>query len=165
MKNQIKTLEIKNFKTIKDSKKIDCKRINIFIGKPNVGKSNILEAISLLGATYSQNKEKFLSDLIRYENFENLFYDNEIGNKIEVISNVGVTYIKYHSKLNLFDLIFASKKEFISEISGREENINDGRFGYPNYAIPRGTTKKSSPFQASINAVNNNLMHQFIPAQ
>lgn len=74
MKNPIKTLEIKNFKTIKDSKNINCKRINIFIGKPNVGKSNILEAISLLGATYSNARNKFLSDFICYENKNNQFF-------------------------------------------------------------------------------------------
>ncbi|RLF84116.1 hypothetical protein DRN48_06315, partial [Thermococci archaeon] len=43
----IKTLTIKNFKSIK-SLKLDCKRVNVFIGKPNVGKSNILEAIGIL---------------------------------------------------------------------------------------------------------------------
>jgi len=40
----IKTLEIKNFKSIKDLK-LDLRRINIFIGEPNTGKSNILETM------------------------------------------------------------------------------------------------------------------------
>src|SRR3972149_5291719 len=38
---------IKNFKSIKNLE-LNCKRINIFIGEPNTGKSNILEAIGLL---------------------------------------------------------------------------------------------------------------------
>ena len=38
----VKTLEVKNFKSIKHLK-LNCKRINIFIGEPNTGKSNILE--------------------------------------------------------------------------------------------------------------------------
>ena len=37
----IRTLEIKNFKSIKELR-LDCRRINIFIGEPNTGKSNIL---------------------------------------------------------------------------------------------------------------------------
>jgi AAA15 family ATPase/GTPase len=37
---EIKNLEIKNFKSVKHLK-LDCKRINLFIGEPNTGKSNI----------------------------------------------------------------------------------------------------------------------------
>ncbi|MCC6372490.1 MAG: AAA family ATPase, partial [Bacteroidia bacterium] len=48
MKNQINFVEIKNFKTIKHVK-FNTKKINLFVGKPNVGKSNLLEALSLLG--------------------------------------------------------------------------------------------------------------------
>ena len=43
----IKNLEIKNFKSIKHLK-LDCKRINLFIGEPNTGKSNILETLGIL---------------------------------------------------------------------------------------------------------------------
>ncbi|MGF2413915.1 MAG: AAA family ATPase, partial [Ferruginibacter sp.] len=45
---KIDNIEIKNFKSIRDAKINDCSRVNIFIGYPNVGKSNILEAIGLL---------------------------------------------------------------------------------------------------------------------
>jgi AAA15 family ATPase/GTPase len=43
----IKTIEIKNFKSIRHQKIEDCRRVNVFIGYPNVGKSNILEALGL----------------------------------------------------------------------------------------------------------------------
>lgn len=43
----IKRLGIKNFKSLKDIS-LECKRVNIFIGEPNTGKSNILEALGLL---------------------------------------------------------------------------------------------------------------------
>jgi AAA15 family ATPase/GTPase len=43
----ITKLGIKNFKSIKDLE-LDCKRVNVFIGEPNTGKSNILEALGLL---------------------------------------------------------------------------------------------------------------------
>jgi AAA15 family ATPase/GTPase len=39
-------LEISNFKLIKHLG-LDCKRINLFIGEPNTGKSNILEALGI----------------------------------------------------------------------------------------------------------------------
>lgn len=46
----IDKLSIKNFKSIK-SLSTDCKRINLFIGEPNSGKSNIREALGLLSLT------------------------------------------------------------------------------------------------------------------
>ena len=76
----IKTLTIKNFKSIK-SLKLDCKRINIFIGKPNVGKSNILEALGILSfGGYGGD----LRDFVRFENVANLFYDNDLNEVIEM---------------------------------------------------------------------------------
>ena len=37
--NFLNWVEIENFKSIKDFR-LDCKRVNVFIGKPNVGKFN-----------------------------------------------------------------------------------------------------------------------------
>ena len=69
----IKNLEIKNFKSIKHLK-LDCKRINLFIGEPNTGKSNILETLGLLSYTYYGNLENF----VRFENMNNLFYNGNL---------------------------------------------------------------------------------------
>ena len=52
MNNAITTLRIQNFKSIKDVE-MKPRRVNILIGEPNVGKSNILEAMSLLGGCSS----------------------------------------------------------------------------------------------------------------
>jgi len=58
--NQIKNIEIKNFKSIRHQTIDDCKRINVFIGYPNVGKSNILEGLSLISylSNYDQTSLK-----------------------------------------------------------------------------------------------------------
>lgn len=45
--NQFREISIKNYKSVKDVVLRDCRRYNILIGKPNVGKSNILEALAL----------------------------------------------------------------------------------------------------------------------
>jgi AAA15 family ATPase/GTPase len=66
----IKNLDIKNFKSIKHLE-LDCKRVNVFIGKPNTGKSNILESIGLFSIPYGK-----IEDFARFENMTNLFYDN-----------------------------------------------------------------------------------------
>jgi len=76
----IRTLKIQNFKSIKDLE-LECKRVNIFIGKPNVGKSNILEAIGILSfGGYGGS----LRDFVRFENIGNLFYDNDVNESIEI---------------------------------------------------------------------------------
>jgi AAA15 family ATPase/GTPase len=48
----IKNISIKNFKSIKDLE-FKAKRINLFIGKPNTGKSNILEALGIFTFEFS----------------------------------------------------------------------------------------------------------------
>ena len=69
----ITKLSIRNFKSIKELD-IDCARVNLFIGEPNTGKSNILEALGLL--SWSATKDLPLNDFVRFEYMENLFYDN-----------------------------------------------------------------------------------------
>ncbi|TAE10734.1 MAG: ATPase [Bacteroidetes bacterium] len=88
MENLINRLVIRNFKSIQHID-LPCKRVNVFIGAPNVGKSNILEAIGLLGFGYSQNEEKYLSDLIRYESLGDLFFEKQKKRVISVETNLG----------------------------------------------------------------------------
>lgn len=79
----IRSLKIQNFKSIKDLD-LECKRVNIFIGKPNVGKSNILEAIGVLSfGAYGGD----LRDFVRFENTANLFYDNELNNAVRILAD------------------------------------------------------------------------------
>jgi AAA15 family ATPase/GTPase len=82
MGDLVQTLHINNFKSIRDLH-LDCARINVFIGKPNAGKSNILEAISLLGAG-DHTKNKFMQDFIRYEFIYELFSNFDIQNPITI---------------------------------------------------------------------------------
>lgn len=101
MAHHIKTLLIENFKSIKHLELRDCATINIFVGKPNVGKSSILEALSLLG---NHAGERFFSDLVHYESLTNLFYDQEIQARvIEIYTNVGSCKLKYDPKANSFE--------------------------------------------------------------
>ncbi len=107
MENQIRNLEIQNFKSIKHLQ-LDCKRVNIFIGEPNVGKSNILEALSLLGACAVPESFK---DFVRFEHVSNLFYDNNLDStvlvKVKVWANQYKSELKYHHAqiftLSIFD--------------------------------------------------------------
>ena len=59
MSDFIDHIHISNFKSIRESEISDCKRINLIIGRPNVGKSNILESLSLFSTPYlTENTSK-----------------------------------------------------------------------------------------------------------
>lgn len=97
--NHITELYIENFKSIKQMG-IMPKRINIFVGKPNVGKSNILEALSLLGDSMIDRR------LIRFNHAYQLFYDNEEVNPIKVFTNKTSVFInKVNGGSSLFDFV------------------------------------------------------------
>jgi len=83
--NHIKTLEIQNFKSIKHLK-MDCNRINVFVGKPNVGKSNILEGLSLpiIFPIYLTDSSEQINLLIRNSVYSNLFFDNNTNEIIQI---------------------------------------------------------------------------------
>jgi AAA15 family ATPase/GTPase len=73
----IEKLSIQNFKSVKDLQ-LSCKRVNIFIGDPNSGKSNLLESFSLL------NKNNNLTDHVRFESVSQLFFDFDSTNEISI---------------------------------------------------------------------------------
>jgi AAA15 family ATPase/GTPase len=105
MNNPIKHLRIQNFKSIKDVT-IRPRRVNLLIGEPNVGKSNLLEAMSLLGATAYEQNERFLGSFIRYEEPRQLFYDNLVGNAVKVESNIAVAALGFSKVKKQFKYIF-----------------------------------------------------------
>ncbi len=123
MENRITNLEIKNFKSIKEAK-FDCKRINVFIGEPNVGKSNILEALSLFVSPTCALDIPILKDYIRYEKTSNLFYDNDRKNTISVKTNIGVVYLRFHlNSINAYDITIGPDDN-LPEIFKNSEAIN-----------------------------------------
>lgn len=116
MKNSIDRLKVSNFKSIKGIE-IQPRRINLFIGMPNVGKSNLIEALSLFSAPYSQ--EKGLQDLLRYENFANLFFDNDNKKNASVNTNLGSAVLTFNS-FNDCQLY-----HFTEELGNKLKNVSD----------------------------------------
>ena len=112
-------VEIQNFKSVKELR-LDCKRVNLIIGKPNVGKSNILEAISLFCAPLSetdsdeQRQARFMSAFLRYNAISNLFFDQDISQNIQLKTNLGFARLWYRFQDSLFNFYMGPK---ISEIS------------------------------------------------
>ncbi len=69
----IEKLQIQNFKSIKELD-LDCGRVNIFIGKPNAGKSNILEALGF--CSWLAYRDGPLREFVRYQTTSNIYYDD-----------------------------------------------------------------------------------------
>ena len=82
-------VEIKNFKSIKHIVLEDCKRVNLLIGKPNVGKSNILAALTAFSLPYTRyTKDKSLQRFMRCENETELFFNGDIKKDISIQTDV-----------------------------------------------------------------------------
>ncbi|MGC8581255.1 MAG: AAA family ATPase [Thermoplasmata archaeon] len=80
----IKNLHIKHFKSIDDIN-IECSKINVFIGEPNTGKTNILESIGFLSwLGFGNTTQTVLYDYIRYKYLYNLFYNNDVTKPFEI---------------------------------------------------------------------------------
>jgi len=121
MSTLIKNLHIQNFKSVRDLS-LNCDRINIFIGKPNAGKSNILEAVSLLGVNYyslKDNPPKLLETTIRYKSLIHLFNNFNIRNAISITTNN--TNVKIEESKSIESAFRFVSESLVSESTDREE--------------------------------------------
>ncbi len=111
MENDIKFLRIQNFKSLKDVT-LHPRRVNLIIGEPNVGKSNLLEAMTLLGGITYEQTEKFMGSFIRYEEPRQLFYDNLVGNTIKVETDRDVAVLLFDRGDKLFKYLFLNSSAY-----------------------------------------------------
>jgi len=102
MLNSLDHITIENFKSIQHLPIQNLNRINLFIGRPNVGKSNIIEALSLFSIPYlKENTSKKISNLIRVEAETELFYNGNIERDAVVTTNLGNCRLGYSPKEGL----------------------------------------------------------------
>lgn len=90
----IDTLSLSRFKSIKKLL-LRCRRINIFIGRPNVGKSNLLESLAMLSWLHYCKYSYDLRDFVRYERTSELFYDSGLENPVEITINQATLRLAY----------------------------------------------------------------------
>lgn len=160
--NHIENIEIKNFKSIKHAEIKDCRRVNVFIGYPNVGKSNVLEALGLYGLynpILTEDHELFniieinkLDKICRIKNNYELFFNQNTKEKITVALKGKLIYtiqsstsglavnIRRLSKINFRDtkataLNFKIDKEF--NILLDEINTSHLPISYPKIFIKK----------------------------
>ena len=86
----IHKLSIRNFKSIRELD-LDCRRVNVFIGEPNAGKTNILEALGL----WCPGVHSELRRVCRAEYVSELFFDQNTEEPIDVdLGKAGLQLIK-----------------------------------------------------------------------
>lgn len=95
---KIKTISIRNFKSLENLQIKGCKTFNLFIGRPNVGKSNIIEALSCMAIPYLYPMKKSLQSIFRIERASALFYNGNVAQPIEVkVGDYGVQLLNTSS--------------------------------------------------------------------
>ena len=86
-------VNIKNFKSVRDLS-FDARRVNLFIGEPNTGKSNILEALALLSPeTFGSSA----AEVLRYKEMSDLFYDQKVTKEITVEADNWKMLVRFDS--------------------------------------------------------------------
>jgi AAA15 family ATPase/GTPase len=119
----ITKLSVSNFKSVRQLD-IDCKKVNVFIGEPNTGKSNILEALGLMSWSDSPNQN--LGDYVRFDqSTQNLFYDGLVNHEIRILMSLssGATVAELQIRF------VNNRFELRSQPSGFSFTIDyDGRF-------------------------------------
>ncbi|RLF71963.1 MAG: hypothetical protein DRN40_01340 [Thermoplasmata archaeon] len=112
----IRKVRIRNFKSIKDLE-FKPKKINIFIGEPNTGKSNILEAIGLFSFPYAK-----LTDVVRSNDLSDLFFDDNVEE--DVIIDVDDKHITIHYDTNSLNYVLTAYSEDLGDLFGCSQQIS-----------------------------------------
>jgi AAA15 family ATPase/GTPase len=99
-------VHIQNYKSLKDIS-FEAKKVNLFIGEPNSGKSNILEALSFF--SLNSFSESNFKQMIRHASPTDLFFESDINNRIEILfgkyrSVLFYAFSEFKAPLNHYDL-------------------------------------------------------------
>ena len=143
----IDRLIIERFKSIKYLD-IPCKKVNIFIGEPNSGKSNILEA---LGVFSQENFENWtFNPTARYKTVDDFFYDSNINKEISIrTTEIGFELFFDRDKNGNSTNLFLAKYHEIDKIAN--PSLANGKESLVLSLQPdgRGQTPMASGFSTS----------------
>ena len=129
----ISTLDITNFKSIRRLK-LDCKRINILIGEPNTGKSNILETLGVFSFGAYPGGGEF-RNFVRFERMSNLFYDENLDEPVQIKSD------------NINFALRFKVGNFVGEIHINDTQLTSFRGSYNDFRSEGGSLGKLQTFK------------------
>ena len=136
--HEVKKIEIINFKSIRHAEITGCRRVNVFIGYPNVGKSNILEALSLFSSLQLDYDFFNFNDICRLKYFFELFFNQDSKETNNVIINENVRIELIINPSNDLDVRAQIKKDsnWVSIFSATIQGNN-------NYGFLRGSSTET----------------------
>lgn len=155
----IHTLEIENFKSIR-SMKLKPKRVNVFIGEPNSGKTNILEALSL--QSVAAIEQTFFKKIIRVKQGYELFHNQNTESPIRIDNNLYLsifeTKMNFDGSLSSYNYEYSLINYYQSQITG-----NTLSFDLSNISYERSTrfAKKNTQFQEKFDISSNILFYKY----
>ena len=131
-------LEIRNFKSV-EHVVLNCRRVNILIGEPNTGKSNILEALGLISYFGYFNSPTDLQSFVRCDEVSNLFYDGDLTRTIEITLGGEELFASefLRQRLDLLQLQFSEGRfsgsiddQILTRVQGSNEPYWDAQQNY-----------------------------------
>jgi AAA15 family ATPase/GTPase len=130
--NPIKNIEIKNFKSIRHQKIDGCKKINVFIGYPNVGKSNILEAIGLYSSFRLIGEGFKFNDICRVKRFSELFFNKDYRSATNVVLNDKLRLELIINRSNNLDIRIENinKLDAAKNLQVYDSTVDSGNYNY-----------------------------------
>lgn len=165
----IQNLQINNYKSINELHLLNCTRINVLIGEPNTGKSNILEALDLSYLSWLMHSNNLteksgydkvdIKDFFRVGKVDKLFHIGDTTKPISIIPN-GLRVDAYLLRLN------TENDKNIFEWSNSNGSITE----FDNDFIPKENTQHYSspikPFRFKDNIQphdSGNYIHNLMP--
>lgn len=150
----VKSIEIKNFKSFKQSANIDLKKINVFVGPNSSGKSSFIQGLLLLKNTINCEMKQLTfgveGDMLTYTSLLN---SDDIDNKIKYGLNLeGEVKKDCVNKQEILSIFPPELVEDVDESIGKYEviGLNDVSL---NLEVLDDITLKINPFK--VNTTNN----------
>ena len=149
----IRELHIRNFKSVRAAD-LNCKRLNVFIGEPNTGKSNILEAIALLhlfADRYKTYQEPDVSLMLRISQWNQLFYGQDLSQHISIVADKTTVELRYNEKTKRFDAY--SNEERVESLNPGLLYVTGENLPSAKFALYRFNKRDEFPFMEANFAV------------
>jgi predicted ATPase len=85
-------VHIQNFKSVRDLK-FGTKRVNLFIGEPNTGKTNILEALALFSD--GVHVPEVFNEVFRFRSVAELFTDQQVSDPVKINTSRCLCFLSF----------------------------------------------------------------------
>lgn len=130
----IRHLTIENFKSIRRLE-LECRRVNVFIGEPNTGKTNALEALAL----WDIETRKVIAKALRITNMAQLHWNNDPSAPVRATAEFNKDYSeRYCLEFRNSHWAFLDREEDLPDFEELAGNfvIHNGNIVFDAYASP-----------------------------